>query len=56
METYRLFKEAEYIRLFSNPIVNIQKLPEEERGTNFDRFLEMYWLKRMTVKQSDQQP
>ena len=39
METYRLVKEGEYIRLFSNPTVNIQKLPEEERGTNFDLFL-----------------
>ena len=36
METYRLIKETEYLRLFSKPDINFAKLPELARGTNFD--------------------
>jgi len=36
METYRLVKETEYLRLFSKPDINFAKLPELARETNFD--------------------
>ena len=39
MDVYRLIKESEYTRLFSDPGVSTGKLLEEGRGKNFDQLL-----------------